>query len=357
MRVLHLVAADRWTGAAATALQAVEALREAGVDAHFAFRPGRNLETRMAGLSWAHPVLEKERSWGTLRRVLKKLQTLMADFHVVHAHLPHDHLLAWWVRRTLGNAPLLVRSVHHPSHLRPDPYHRLLFKAVRGVGLAHSEMAEGARTLAPGAPVRVLPLALEPRFRPLPERARIRAELGIPEAAFVAGTVGKLDPTRGQDLLLLALAAVPEAWGVVVGKGPFLPKLQKLAKKLGIEGRVVFPGYHEEGLERLYNAMDVFVFPEAGSDWAHRAVAEAAACGVPALAVDVPGIRDLVVPGTTGELWPRGDAAALAVLLRRWQNDAELCRQGGEKARQRASRLTAQALSRELLRLYEEAGA
>lgn len=355
VRVLHLVAADRWTGAAATALQAAEALRQAGVDAHFAFRPGRNLETRLAGHPWAHPILEKERSWATFRRVLSRLRSLMTGFDVVHTHLPHDHLLAWWIRRPLPQKPLLVRSVHHPSHLRPDPYHRLLFKPVAGVGLVHSEMEKAARKLAPFAPIRVLPLALEPRFAPIPDRHRIRAELGIPQNAFVAGTVGKLDPSRGQDLLLLALGAVPGAWGLVVGKGPFLKHLEKLAKKLGIAERVVFPGYHEEGLERLYNAMDVFVFPEPGSDWAHRAVAEAAACGVPCLAVDVPGIRDVVIPGITGALWPRGDAAALATLLVQWQQSRELRMKAGEKARQRTASFTPEALAQELLALYSKA--
>lgn len=357
MRVLHLVAADRWTGAAATALQAVEALRSGGVDAHFAFRPGRNLEVRLAGLPWAHPILEKERSWASLRRVLSSLRALEPGFHVVHTHLPHDHLLAWWVRRSLPQPPLLVRSVHHPSHLRADPYHRLLFRGAAGVGLAHSEMENAAHRLAPRAAIRVLPLALEKRFAPSSARATVRAQLGIPEDAFVAGTVGKLDGSRGQDLLLLALSAVPQAWGIVVGKGPFLPRLEKLAKKLGIENRVVFPGYHEEGLEHFYNAMDVFVFPEPGSDWAHRAVAEAAACGVPSLAVDVPGIRDLVIPGLTGELWPRGDAAALATLLRKWQHNPELRQKAGKEARQRVAGFTPEALSRELLCLYRAAGA
>ncbi|MGC8915690.1 MAG: glycosyltransferase family 4 protein [Thermoanaerobaculum sp.] len=357
MRVIHVVAADRWTGAAATALQAVEALREAGLEAHFAFRPGRNLEQRLAGVPWAHPILEKERSWPAVRRVLLRLRALLDGADVVHTHLPHDHLLAWWACRGFTRKPLLARSVHHPGHLRPDPYHRLLFRAVRAVGLAHTEMEAAARKLAPRACIRWLPLALESRFQPLANRGALRAKLGIPEEAFVAGTVGKLDAGRGQDLLLLALSAVPKAWGIIVGKGPYLPRLEKLAGKLGIASRVVFPGYHEEGLERLYNAMDVFVFPEPGSDWAHRAVAEAAGCGVPSLAVDVPGIRDLVVPGETGELWPRGDAAALANLLLRWQRHPELRQKAAQKARQRTATLTPQTLSKELLDLYRKAGA
>jgi glycosyltransferase involved in cell wall biosynthesis len=351
MRVLHLVAADRWTGAAATALQAVEALRQAGVDAHLAFRPGRNLETRLASYPWAHPILEKERSLATVRRVLRELAELAASCQLLHAHLPHDHLLAWWVQRRLAFRPRLFRSVHHPAHLRRDPYHALLFRAVEGVGLANTAMVPAARRLAPRSRVIPLPLALEPRFRPL-SAAEVRAKLGIPQEAFVAGTVGKLDAGRGQDLLLHALAAVPGCWGVVVGKGPWLERLVALATKLGVRERVVFPGYAEDGLELLLSAMDVFVFPEPGSDWAHRAVAEAAACGVPALAVDVPGIRDLVEPGRTGDLWPRGDAAALAVLLRRYREDPALRQQAGAEAARCASRLTPAALAQALGSLY-----
>jgi glycosyltransferase involved in cell wall biosynthesis len=352
MRVIHLVAADRWTGAAATALQAVEALRAEGIEAHFAFRPGRNLQERLAGLPWAHPILEKERSPQVVRRVLENLSRLLADFSIVHVHLPHDHLLAWWVLRRGPGSSRLFRSVHHPKHLRPDPYHRFLFRSLAGVGLANGDMEPLARRLAPQRPMVTLPLALEPRFAPLPHRQAIRQALGIPPQAFVAGTVGKLDAGRGQDLLLHALSTLPQAWGLVVGKGPALPKLQRLAQKLGVACRVVFPGYREEGLEELYAAMDVFVFPEPGSDWAHRAVAEAAACGVPTLAVDVPGIRDRLVPGLSGDLWPRGDAAALAVLLARWAGDEKLRQKAGEKARELASVLTPQALALALHKLY-----
>lgn len=352
MLVLHLVAADRWTGAAATALQAVEALRTLGLEAHFAFRPGRGLEERLAGLPWAHPVLEKERSPASLRRLLQSLRHLLEKAQVVHVHLPHDHLLAWWVLRNLGRTPRLVRSIHHPKHLRPDPYHRLLFRGVTGVGVANSAMIAQVERLLKGRPIVRLPLALEQRFFCPQDRDAVRATLGIPKEAFVAGTVGKLDAGRGQDLLLHALAAVPSAWGIVVGKGPHLARLQKLACQLNLAERTIFPGYVEEGLEQLYTAMDVFVFPEAGSDWAHRAVAEAAACGVPSLAADVPGIRDLVEPGKTGDLWPRGDAAALAVLLRQWQNALPLRRKAGEEARRRAAELTPEALAHALVRLY-----
>ncbi len=172
-----------------------------------------------------------------------------------------------------------------------------------------------------GRPARVLPVALEARFAPGGDRAGVRGRLGIPADAVVAGTIGKLARGRGHDLFIHAIAAVPGIRGLVIGKGPYLDALGRLAGKLRVADRVVFPGYVEDGLEHLYAAMDMFVFPEAGSDHAHRAIAEAAGCGVPSLGADLPGVRDLIEPGVTGEVWPAGDAAALAVLMRAWTHD------------------------------------
>src|SRR5512140_361858 len=111
VRVVHLVAADRWTGAAAPALALVEALRDAGVECLFAFRGGRNLAERLAGRDWARPVLNKERALGDLRASCAAVRSLAAGCDLVHVHLPHDHLLA---RLAFGaDGPPLVRSIRH----------------------------------------------------------------------------------------------------------------------------------------------------------------------------------------------------------------------------------------------------
>ncbi|HQT95453.1 MAG TPA: glycosyltransferase, partial [Thermoanaerobaculaceae bacterium] len=203
------------------------------------------------------------------------------------------------------------------------------------------------------APARVLPVALENRFRPGGAGSATRERLGIPPDAVVAGTIGKLDRDRGHDLLIHALAAAPGVWGMIIGKGPYLDALHTLAGRLRVTDRLVFPGYVEAGLEELYAAMDVFVFPAAGSDHAHRAIAEAAGCGVPSLAADLPGVRDLVEPGVTGDVYPATDAAALAVLIAAWAHDPVKRRAGGGAAAARArARWTPAALAAAAVELY-----
>jgi len=357
VRVLHLIAADRWTGAAATALQAVEALREAGHHALLAYRPGRNLEERLRDLPWALPLLAKERSLADLRTAIAAIRRLAGTCDVVHAHLPHDHVLARLAVRAEG--PPLVRSIHHPGHLRADPFHRWLFRGCSGAALANTAMRGAAARLPAlrGRPCVSVPVALEPRFRPGGDRAGVRRELLVAEDAVVAGTIGKLDRSRGQDLFLRAVAATPGLTGVVIGKGPYQAALRELARRLGIADRIAFAGYVEAGLEHLYAAMDLFVFPAAGSDWAHRAVAEASGCALPTLAAAVAGVEDLVERGVTGDLYPRHDAAALAVRLRRWAGDAGLRAAAGRTAAERAARTwTAERLAATLDALYAAAG-
>ena len=363
VRVLHVVAADRWTGAAAAAELLVEAQLAAGIECAFAFRAGENLADRLRGRSWAQPVLRKERSIADLRAALATLRSLAAGCDVVHTHLPHDHLLARLALRDGG--PPIVRSVRHLKHLRPDPFHRLLFRRTAAIALANSAMVPLLRRFPSLAelPHAVLPPVVERRFSVLSDRGErerrrraVRAALAIPADAVVAGTVGKLDRGRAHDLLLRAVAATPDLWALIVGHGPAEKGLRALASSLGAADRCAWAGYVGDGLEDHYAAMDLAVFPAVGSDHGHRAVVEAAGCGLPVLAADLPGVADLVRPGVTGELYPAEDAAALAVLLRRWAGDPARRGAASAAARELAAPWSGAGLAAVTVALYRDAG-
>lgn len=357
MRVLHLVAADRFTGAAAPALLLVESLRAAGCAAELAIRGGHNLEARLSRCPWVHPILAKERSVGDLRRAVERVRQLAEGFDVLHCHLPHDHTLARLALRGLSGKRVLVRSVRHPRHLRRDPFHRFLFAGTHGVAFATAALARrGWRwpSFARCATV-TLPPAVERRFLRPGDGDGTRARLQVPREAVVAGTVGKLHRSRGQDLFLRALAAAPGVWGLIVGQGEHEEELRRLAASVGVAPRVRFTGYVEERLVDLYAAMDLFVFPAAGSDWGHRAVVEAQACGVPVLAADLAGVAELIEVGATGDVYPRHDAAALAVLLQEWARSDIRRVAGGRRAAARARPWTAANLASVALTLYGSA--
>ncbi len=175
------------------------------------------------------------------------------------------------------------------------------------------------------------PVPVDDRFQP--GNGHIwRDRLGIQPGVPVIGAVGKLARGRGFELLLEAAARLEtRTHVVVVGHGERGPKLQAIASGLGISDRVHWAGYRDQSLPDLYASMDIFVFPAPGSDWGHRAISEAQACGRCVVAGQWPGVEDLIDDGTTGLIanrTPQDIAAAIDHLLA----DHEVTRRLGEAA-------------------------
>ena len=146
------------------------------------------------------------------------------------------------------------------------------------------------------------------------EGARVRRELGIPEATPVIGTIANLYPVKGHTYLLKAAAevakVVPQAVWLLAGRGHLLGQLQDEACRLGIAERVRFLGFRDDPAA-LLQALDLFVLPSL-SEGLSVAVLEAMAAGKPVVATDVGGNREVIVDRRTGFLVPARDPSALA---------------------------------------------
>ena len=128
---------------------------------------------------------------------------------------------------------------------------------------------------------------------------------------FVLGYVGRLDAGKDLETLLRAMAGNhhPHWHVVLVGAGDHGDQLRTLVKELGIGDRVTFTGYREDRMAFL-KGFDVFVLPSR-SEGIPRCLMEAMAAGVPIVASDIPGCRNLVDGSSTGLLFPVGDEQAL----------------------------------------------
>lgn len=155
------------------------------------------------------------------------------------------------------------------------------------------------------------------RFRPGAvsdsERAARRAEIGAAKAQVVVGIVGRLVVEKGYSELFTAARQLGERVKVVV-IGPADPEKADAITAEEIAAAeadgVVFLG-HRDDVEAWYAAMDLFVLPSYREGFP-RAAMEAAASGLPIVAADVRGCRQVVDDGVTGLLVPVRDAAALA---------------------------------------------
>ena len=296
MKVLHIVSSDRWTGASAPALAEVEALREQGLDASYAYVGGYTLEERLRSQSFARPLILRSQDPVSFFRSLSALSEFVESekFDLVHAHLTYDHLLA--VRlRSRHPSLAVVRTFHAGRTLRGDPFTAYLLHGTRGVAVMNETFSRH-RVIASRDPVFTPPPVDARLFRP--DGSNARKKLGLSASANVAGVIGKVAPHRGFEEAFQTFAQIrakmPDAKFVVIGRGPHRGTLEALSRQLGIDDALTWAGYHEEDLPEYFRALDVLLFTRTGSDEGHRAVSEALACGIPVASYPIPGVSVLL---------------------------------------------------------------
>ncbi|MFD3532434.1 glycosyltransferase family 4 protein [Streptomyces sp. NPDC058664] len=156
------------------------------------------------------------------------------------------------------------------------------------------------------------PLHIVPNGRP---GAALTAPAGHRSATPALTVVSRLVPQKRVDLVLRAVPALlrrlPDLRVDLCGDGPEGESLRKLAAGLGIGAAVVFHGRVSDARkEELFHQAWLTVVPSAAEGWG-LTVIEANAVGTPALAFDVPGLRDAIRPGVNGWLLdPEADLAA-----------------------------------------------
>jgi len=239
---------------------------------------------------------------------------------VLHAHLPHAAWLARW-SRVAARGPAVIDTLHSSATggLGRRLGYRLSARLPDCVTVVSQAAADAHLR---GGMVRadkliVLPNGVDTEsYRPdAAVREQMRRELGLGDA-FLWLAAGRLEAVKDYPTLLQAMTGVPEPARLsIAGAGPLEGELRALAARLGIEERVRFAGFVPD-IARWMQAGDGFVLSSLW-DGLPMALLEAAACGVPAVASDVPGVREAVDEGETGFLARSGDPAALAAAMRR----------------------------------------
>jgi len=154
------------------------------------------------------------------------------------------------------------------------------------------------------------------RFHPDKRDRDLRLRLGIPEGGIVLACCGRLAAEKNLETLLAAWKRLPRTAAarlLLIGDGPLRSRIARLG-----DPRVILAGYrHGEELARYYASADLFVFPSLSETFGN-VLLEAMASGLPAVAFDVPGPRDVIRPGETGlvvgEASPEAFAGAIESL-------------------------------------------
>jgi glycosyltransferase involved in cell wall biosynthesis len=170
------------------------------------------------------------------------------------------------------------------------------------------------------------------------DRRAARNDLGVSDDRVVIGTVGRLVAEKGYEELFDAFATLDRAaFALVVIGGDDPDKPDALSSELIERARamgVQFAG-HRDDVDRLYCAFDMFALASHREGFP-RAAMEAAASGLPVIATDIRGCRQVVDHGVTGLLVPRGDTAALHDAFVALGRDFDRRERFGRAARSRA---------------------
>jgi glycosyltransferase involved in cell wall biosynthesis len=284
----------------------VDPLRDAGVEVFsLGMRPGR-------------PDL---RGLARLAVLLKRLRP-----QVLHSHMYHANLLAR-MARLLCPVPVAVSTLHSSAESARkcprecgtrsrDRLYRLtdpLADAVVAVSRAAADRHVSRGAVRPGK-LRVIPNGVDTAvFRPdLERRERVRRDLGL-QSEFVWLAAGRLMWKKDYPTLLRAFAALSGATLLIAGTGPQEAELKRMAAELGIAVR--FLGQVDD-MPALMNAADALALSSV-VEGLPVALLEAAASGLPAVAADAGGVREILGGEEAGFVVPSSDPAALAAAMKR----------------------------------------
>jgi glycosyltransferase involved in cell wall biosynthesis len=360
-RLLHLIPSLDRAGAEKQLGLLVRGLAREGFDVHVcALSRGGPLEAGLNGAGIGVTVIGKRQrldpwSFWRLRRHVVRLRP-----DLVHAWMFAANAYGYAAARSCGVRRFVAgqRCV--------DPWKTGLQLAVdRHVGrradctVANSPGVRNfyVRHGVPVEKIRVIENGVEPPQPSGITRDELLAELGLPGNCRLVAVIGRLWPQkRVKDAIWAAdlLKVIrDDVHLLVIGDGPHRDRLRRFRDQVVIRDKVHLLG-HREDVPRIVPHLDA-LWSTSAYEGQSNAILEAMAAGVPVVATDVPGTRDLVLSGQTGYLVPVGDRAALARATQRLLENPSLAAQLGTAARRRANgQFSVERMVRRHVELYEK---
>lgn len=237
------------------------------------------------------------------------------NYQIVHAHLSTMSVFPLFAAWRAG-IPVRICHNHSTAHWGEGkktllkyllrPFAKVFATDYFACGEKAGRWMYGNRCFERGH-VHVMPNAIDTKKFAYDEEAKrcLRAELGIPQDAFVLGHVGRFMYQKNHAFLLRVfqrlLSSRQDAWLLLIGEGERMKLIRSEVEKMGIEGKVRFTGTRSD-VAKLYSAMDVFCLPSFYEGLPVVAL-EAQANGLPCLFSDrmtkevvlTPGARQLSI--------------------------------------------------------------
>lgn len=349
LRLVYVIDNLSFRGGERTFLQLIERLDRARFDISVACTPGGRFVERLEELRV--PVIPVDMRRRRLDTVLKLARIFRRRRpHIVHTQGRGDPFGRLAAR--LGGVPAIVSTTaaigsrYHVDELWRKALYRLIDLTTdrlvdRWIVVNHSSVdVLRERHGIPTSRIVVIPNGIElDRYdRTHTDPGIWRRRLGVPDGAFLVGSLGRLTEHKGFPELVRAFASLADAdiWLAIGGAGPLQEELETMAQGTGGAERCCFPGFIDD-VPGFLAGLDAFVL--ASHMEGHPMVLlEAMAMRIPVIATAIPGITDTVADGVDGRLVPPGDPEAIAAAIRELRDDPDTARRLGRNARQKIER-------------------
>lgn len=308
-------------------------------------------------------------------RLLLALWRAIRDFrpHIVHAHHYHGNVLASLAAK-MADVPAYIVGRHHTDHIY------LLTRGVKRAAYLALEAAFNTvadkivvpidgdaqllvrRQHVAKGKVSVIPLGFDLNrcSRSTPDGpATLRRQLGL-DGCRVLMACCRLNPEKGLDTLLLAMAAVsrrhPAVRLVIVGSGACEQALRRQSAELGLEHMVQFVGWQDNPIDWLALA-DIFIQPSRSEAFC-QVLLEALGLRKPVIMTPVGAAPEVIGQNERGRLFPIGDVGGLAAAIEELLANPALAAQLGEAGyRYVRDHLSPNAIARQHEDLYRKVAA
>jgi glycosyltransferase involved in cell wall biosynthesis len=238
---------------------------------------------------------------------------------IVHSH--HPYLLGDTALRIARRKNLPLIFTHHTlyeeyiHYILKNPGNLKRFAAFLSTNYANlcdrviapsKSIEELIRKRGVTVPIEEIPTGVDIDFFSSGNGGSFRKKCEIPPNSFVVGHLGRLAPEKNIDYLATAvahtLAKREDAYFLVVGQGPGEPTIKRIFDDLGVEKRLIMAGKKTgQLLADAYGAMDLFAFASK-TETQGMVLTEAMAAGVPVVALDAPGAREVITDEQNGRL-------------------------------------------------------
>lgn len=279
-------------------------------------------------------------------------------FDLIHLHGVYPPEIGFWAlhySKTKNCVTFYTAGFNKVSFLKPVSY---IFKKYHKKIHGKIAITENARLWAepffPGE-YRIIPAGVDcERFSPNVPSA-VKKENNSLNILYL----GRLDARKGVLVAINAFKKIrdkfPNAKLLIVGKGPLEKNAKSLVQQLKLEDSCHFYGYvKQKDLPGFYTSADVYIAPALGGEAQGIVLLEAMACGLPVIASDISGYKEVIEDNTTGLFFKTGDADDLADKVQKIFTDSELQKSLMTNARQGAEKYSWDNIAKQVEDYYKE---